>query len=312
MNTSFTRTGLALAGALVWLTTSVQAADLRFSDLEARLANIEARLAAQEGVQTASYVDANGNAVAGGCGDACCGDACCGDVCGDCCDPCCGSWYAEVHLQFLRAHLFEDALGKLSERYELSPRFVIGYENGCGQGGRVRYWHYGYLTTEVDDAGGARFETDIFDAEVTSRFKGRRSDVVLAGGFRGGNFEIVQGGNAIDIDVLGLTMAADARTLICCDCNAEWNWVYGGRLAILGGDWEGTSNSLVDEFRDDNIVVHELYVGVEYGCCHCGYDVYSRLAFEMQNWHSDNLAQNSGGADTIGFVGPAVHIGVGF
>ena len=33
-----------------------------------------------------------------------------------------------------------------------------------------------------------------------------------------------------------------------------------------------------------------------------------RLGFEMQNWHSDNLAGNTN-TDSIGFVGPSVQFG---
>ena len=36
----------------------------------------------------------------------------------------------------------------------------------------------------------------------------------------------------------------------------------------------------------------------------------ARFAFEMQNWHSDALAQSS--TDSIGFIGPGVHVGAEF
>ena len=56
---------------------------------------------------------------------------------------------------------------------------------------------------------------------------------------------------------------------------------------------------------------HELYGGVEWVCRtgHCNF--YTRAVFEMQNWHSDALGENSA-TDTISFVGPAIHGGVTF
>lgn len=338
MNTSLCRTSLALAGALVWL-TAAQANDLRFSDMEDRLGRIEAQLAAQHGIQSASYMDdmvsddatSNGCACESGCCDSCgCGDACgggccgCGDACGgcgnccnDCCDPCCGSYYAEVQMVFARLHAPENSFGgnngKLSEQYELAPRFIVGYENGCGQGARARYWHYGYATPILNDDDLIRFELDVLDLEATQRFCGRRSDVVLSGGFRAASLDITDDDNDVaSNDLIGLTMAADVRTLICCECDREWNFVYGGRVSLLGGDWDAhRDHDFINDERDDNIIVQELYAGVEYGCCYCGYDLYTRLAWEMQVWDSA-VIDSSGDMDLFGFVGPAWHVGVGF
>jgi hypothetical protein len=319
------RTALALTGMLVWL-GSAQAEELNFSDLESRLAKIESQLASQNGIQQAGYSCGESCCTDAGCGDACCGDSCgcgacgcggCGGCgCGSnaCCNAygCngCGGWYSEAHLVFARAHVNEGAVGKLSEEYELAPRFILGYENGCGQGGRVRYWHYGHHSDILDDVGGIRFEWDVIDFELTNRWQGCRTDVTFAGGARLANIEIEAEGASIENDLIGLTAAVDAETLLCCDACDYWSWVYGSRLAILGGDWEGTSGDLAATLRDDNVIVYELYVGVEYGCCYCGYDLYSRLAFEMQNWHSDEIDFQAG--TSIGFVGPAWHVGLGW
>ena len=88
-----------------------------------------------------------------------------------------------------------------------------------------------------------------------------------------------------------------------------FTWVYGGRLSILGGDWGGEAgNAFVTSLtQDDNVIVHELHAGIDYAICHGEFDLHTRLGFEMQNWHSDALAQNS-----IGIIGPSFLFGAEF
>jgi hypothetical protein len=155
---------------------------------------------------------------------------------------------------------------------------------------------------------GVRFEWDVFDVEATTRLQTRRTDVTLGAGFRFAGTDIVFGGAQFEADLFGGTIAADIETLICCSSNNYFSLVYGGRLSILGGDWDVNGVNFV---RDDNVVNHEIYGGVEYGCCYQGIDMYSQLKFEIQNWHSDVTAQNLG-VDSVGFVGPSFTFGVGY
>ena len=88
-------------------------------------------------------------------------------------------------------------------------------------------------------------------------------------------------GDHADIDALGITMAANVRTRLYSCCCSTWSWVYGGRISILGGDWDG-DNDFIDtigtpEVRDDNLFVSELYAGMEYGYNYNGWDLFSRL-----------------------------------
>jgi hypothetical protein len=108
----------------------------------------------------------------------------------------------------------------------------------------------------------------------------------------------------------GLTFAGDVRTAICGNCRSQWSGVCGARWSLLGGDWEG-DNVLVQETFDDNVTVQELYGGVEYLCHHQHCDVYARIVFEVQNWHSDTIGENSP-TDSLGFVGPAIHGGISY
>jgi hypothetical protein len=275
------------------------------------------------------------------CGAACeCGSACgstcncgCGDECASECDygPACegqdadlAQWceansitrrqlYGEVQVMWLRAHIMEDAIGKLSEQYKFSPRLVVGFEDPCGVGARMRYWHYDHATETLDNNDLLGLSFDVVDAEVTGRFAVRKTDVVFSGGARWVTAEVDLNDEAVSTDMmLGLTVAADLRTQICGGCNKQWAGVAGGRWSTLGGNWDGSSQSFIPAVRDDNVVVQELYAGVEYMCCtRRGHNLYARLTFEIQNWHSDAAAQ-SAGADSIGFVGPGVHVGGSF
>jgi hypothetical protein len=265
----------------------------------------------------------------GGCGDCGCGEMGCCDYggCGQCgCNPCgceqpcygdacCGEkqtmCYLEIQNMFLRAHVNEEAVGKLSEQYEWTPRFVAGFELPSGIGARGRYFNYDEETTILDNGGddelGLQFE--VIDAEGTGRIRTTHADIILSGGFRWANIEITEDDDTIQCDAPGLTVAADGRTVLCRTCKCEWAGVAGARWSLLGGDWEGEDNDLVEETRDDNIVVNELYAGVEWVCCggHCNW--YARGVFEMQHWSSDALNENDA---TISFVGPGIHGGVTF
>lgn len=296
----------AVAAMLVCL-GNVQAEELNFSELESRLANIESQLAGQNGMQQASYCD-NGDC----CDTGCCDTGCCDTGCGDSCGSCggCNSYYASVEMVWARFHANEGAVGsKLSETYNIAPRFIVGYENSNGRGARIRYWNYNHATPTLG-AGPVDVGLQVLDLEVTNRFQFCRTDVTLAAGFRSANFDLTDAAGATSsADLIGLTMAADVEYLVCCDCNSYWSGLYGGRLSVLGGNWEGAS-AWTPANRDDNMVVTELYGGVEYGRCQGGYDIYTQFKFEIQNWQSDAIAANVG--TTLGFVGPSWTIGVGF
>jgi hypothetical protein len=238
-----------------------------------------------------------------------CGEHCC---CGNCGNQRAGMYYSEVQLMFMRAHVLEESLGKLSERYEFSPRFIVGYEAPSGLGVRARYWNYGRTTPNLaDDDDALRLEFDIVDVEGTSRFRTSHTDLIIAGGFRWADMEAEVDDETVDSQMPGITLAADLRSTLCRKCRSEWAGVCGVRWTLLGGDWEGDDDAFIEPNRDDNMNVQELYGGFEY-LCHCrGCDVYARVVFEVQNWHSDALGDTSA-TDSIGFVGPGMHAGMTF
>jgi len=317
------------AALVVLLACSAQASEneLSYSELEQRLATLEAKLASQEGVQSASYVlnEAGYGAACGG--DDCCSDTCCGDSCG-CCDSCCcnpyAGCYASVELLWIRPHVSEDWVGKLSNDYEFSTRTVIGYESCCGLGARIRWWQFDH-TIDVEDPATIGMDVQVVDLEATNRLFFYNSDVLLGGGLRYAHWGLDdQFGDSVTLDALGLTFAADVFTPLCCDCSHRIGFVYGGRWSVLAGDWHG-DNEIIDtvvtpEVNDDNFLVTELYAGLGYWWCRGGCDVFASTTIEMQNWRSDvlgepgignGIAPNSiGSVNSIGFVGLGLTMGV--
>jgi hypothetical protein len=259
----------------------------------------------------------------GYCGGGCCGDSGCygGDCCqGGCdctnyCGDCgcngnmhAGMCYAEIQNLFLRPHVNDQVVGKLREKYEWSPRAVVGYEAPSGLGARGRYWNYTRTTTTVDDTDSLRLDWDVIDVEGTSRFSTRHGDIVVGGGFRWADLKIVDSNDdEVDADMPGITFAIDGRSVICRGCRAEVAGVVGARWSLLGGDWEGDNNILAETF-DDNVTAQELYGGFELVCHKNNCDLFARVVFEMQNWHSDAINENTDAS--IGFVGPAIHGGI--
>lgn len=231
----------------------------------------------------------------------------------DQCQPKRSRFTADVELNLLRPQFSEDVVGKLSEEYQFSPRIILAGRGLGNFDGRVRYWHFG---RETDVLGGddVRIKFDVLDIEATHEFAGRRSQLTLGGGVRLAGIHLTDiNDEEAGSDFFGLTLAGDGLTPLGRFPGGHFGLVYGGRLSILAGNWGGDDNSLfVDEQeRNDNVLVHELYAGVELARRFRNLDVHARLAFEMQNWHSDVLAE---GADieSIGFLGPGFHIGADF
>ena len=185
----------------------------------------------------------------------------------DQCEPKRSRFTADVELKLLRPQFSEDVVGKLSEEYQFSPRIILAGRGLGNFDGRVRYWHFG-RETNVLGGDDVKLKFDVLDIEATHEFDGRRSQLTLGGGVRlaGIHFTDVNDEEAGG-DFIGLTLAGDGLTPLGGFPGGHFGLVYGGRLSILAGDWGGDDNSLfVDEQeRSDNLLVHELYAGVELG-----------------------------------------------
>jgi hypothetical protein len=235
------------------------------------------------------------------------------NTCNTSTDPQRAHFSADVEFLFLRPHITEGSVGQLSETYQFSPRFILEARNGGNLDVRARYWHYG---RDIDVLAGddIRLEFDVLDLEAVHRIEGRRSELALAAGVRFAHLQLT---DTLDercaSDMLGLTAAADGLVQLACFKGGYCGWVYGGRFSLLGGDWDGDDNGLFinREVRDDNVVVSELYTGIEVARCCGNVNVGGRLLFEIQDWRSDALASVAG-IESIGFLGPALQIGAEF
>jgi hypothetical protein len=228
------------------------------------------------------------------------------------CESVHGVYFVEVQNWWMRAHVMENARGKLSERFEYSPRIVIGYEDKDGIGGRIRYWHYDQVTENLTDPTlPIGFKMGVVDIEGTARFGTERAELVVSGGFRWTDARITLADAPVASDMPGITFAADLRVILCRECRWEWASIAGARYSLSGGDWEGAANGFLAPNHDDNVTVNEFYGGFEYIQHNKGYDAFARIAFEVQNWQSD-VASQTAGADSINFMGPGVHVGLIF
>jgi len=330
---------LALMSMLLVFVSQVMAGEPEFFDVESRFERLEQKTLGRFPVQPTSFVPdeepgttrlpapseladsepSESDTSECRCHNKDCSDTgCCGIDCGDkgCCDDkhglLHGVYYTEAQFMLLRAHVMENAVGKLSERYEFSPRLVVGYEDSQTIGGRIRYWHYDQLTENLaDQTLPIRFEMDVVDIEATSRFGTDRSELVVSGGFRWTDARITLADAPMSADMPGITFAADLRLILCRERCWEWANVAGARYSLLGGDWEGAANGFLEPNHDDNVAVFEFYGGFEYIRHYKGYDAFARIVFEVQNWQSD-VASQTAGADSINFMGPGVHLGLIF
>jgi hypothetical protein len=220
-------------------------------------------------------------------------------------------FFGNIEANFLRVHMLEDAFGKLSEKYELSPRFVVGVDGPGNFDARARYWIYDEEVRLIDDDENLQFKFNVFDVEGIHRIKTPAASLLLSAGGRFAHVELIDDdGNGTGADLIGITIAADTDVPLYVFPVGRLSGVFGGRMSILGGDWVGDDGSdfVPGRVRDDNVVVQEAYAGLQYEFVYGGVNLNARATFEMQNWHSDALAQNAD-TDSIGFLGPGLSIG---
>jgi hypothetical protein len=221
---------------------------------------------------------------------------------------------ADVQLNWLRPQVAELAMGKLSEKYEFSPTIFLGIRGAGNFDGRVRFWHYDHDVGVLGSDDDVRFRFNVLDIEAVHRFGGRRSEINLAAGIRLAGIHLTDiNDQKCGADFIGLTMAADGLTPLGNFPNGHLGLVYGGRLSLLGGNWGGDDNCLFinQRVRNDNVVVDELYGGLEVERRFRVADVHARALFQMQNWKSDVLDQGAF-IDSIGFFGPGLQLGAEF
>jgi hypothetical protein len=221
---------------------------------------------------------------------------------------------ADIELSLLRPQVAESAAGRFSEEYQFSPRVILGLRGLGNLEGRVRYWHYNRNSDDLGTSDDIRLKFNVLDVEALHRFEGRRSEFALAAGVRFAGIRLTDfDDHRVGTDLFGLTLAGDGLSRLGMFPGGHVGLVYGGRLSILGGDWHGDMGNtfLTTPAHNDNVLVHELYGGIELARRFRAIDCHARLVYEMQNWQSDVLAENSG-FESIGFFGPGLELGADF
>ncbi len=193
-------------------------------------------------------------------------------------------FYAETQF------LWFDSL--IAARNKIAPRYVIGYDDTLGA--RVRYWGYDHGSKYRDSIPGSdpdyRLNFDVVDLEATTHFKFEGFDFLFAGGARIAdidwniNFPPSPSSSYDHGELSGLTFAGEGRT----DLFRSDVWgaalVYGGRLSLLTGDYEGFGG-LPFTTHNERFTVPEAFAGVEanYG------RAFTRLRAEMQDWRGSGV-----------------------
>jgi hypothetical protein len=225
------------------------------------------------------------------------------------------TFYADIDFMFLRTHFSaETVVGKLAEKYEFSPRLILGTAKESGIGGRLRLWSYDRTTQSLDTPGQSLgVDIEVTDLEGTHLIRSQRTDLLLSGGVRWIDVKLDIPSGRSRADMPAATFAADLWSTLCTDPRfmLEWAAVGGVRWSISGTDWEGDAGGLIEPQRDDNMTIQEIYGGFACRRHGCGYDLFTRFILEAQNWHSDSLGASTP-ADTISFVGCGLSAGVVF
>jgi hypothetical protein len=218
---------------------------------------------------------------------------------------------ADVELMWLRPQIAETSAGKLSEELQFSARVILGLHGAGNFDGRLRYWRYDNASDVLGTDDDIHIKFNVLDLEALHHFAAGKSDITFSAGLRLARIYLTDVADArCSTNLLGLTMAADGMTPLGNYQGGHLGLIYGGRLSILGGKWntDGASQFIDEQVRNDNVLAHELYGGVEIARQLQAFDVHVRFLYEMQNWHSDALAQDAG-LESIGMFGPAVQIG---
>jgi hypothetical protein len=178
---------------------------------------------------------------------------------------------------------------------ELAPRFILGYDDAVGA--RVRWWTFDRsvgLTNSNALVADTRLAFNVVDLEATTHVRSAGTDFLLSGGARIADIEFDQYLAAFDwanyerTTMGGLTLAAEGRTGLFANELWGMSFVYGGRLSLLKGDWQGDYEvtpgfDIPLNTQNETFIATEVFTGVE---AHYG-RAFTRLSVEMQDWRGD-------------------------
>jgi hypothetical protein len=233
------------------------ASHAELSDLYARLAELESRIAASN---------------VSGCG---CTDAV-GNGCGDCCDNYCGCPGVVAGAEFLWLKPFNSNTLFGDFNHEEAFRWWVGYQGAGGLGARVRGFGLGKTAANGDVVDISTIDFEIYDAIEL----GCHWDLIVGGGLRYTDatfdFGAGNGGGAEQIFGTGPLVTAELYRHI-----SDRAVLYAiAHEAIVAGD--GSLGQLV--LTDDTMFISELQLGGQLHHEFNGGLLFARLGWEAQHY----------------------------
>jgi hypothetical protein len=248
-----------------------------------------------------------------------CNDACCGPHVGRdflVCKDRCGGIYFGSELLMIRPFASDSVLAPGTSDADLGYRAAFrtwaGYQSSSGLGGRVRAFVYDHNTVTATSA--ADVEVRYFDAELTQAVDFRRWNLLLSGGLRQAETNLLTTAPAIGntvsgFDGVGLTFSGQATR----DLNASrtLRMTMGARWsALFGNTKSGTAavgNPPITFDRDDLVNVLEINIGPQYvRQMRNGATLIFGSGLDAQYWSNGVDSSGAGtdaGTDDLGFIG---------
>lgn len=294
--TKLLATGLATVAAILFVGPgAIQAQDLSYAELAARLTALESQLQTQQ-TDFASY-NTGGGPEQFGCKD--CSKTVCN--CG------CPAWYAGYEVTFLRPYISDANVGGggvFGNDYGTGHRFAIGYDNGSGLGARVRYWTYNHNHSTAAGAPAIHIDMDVLDGEVTLQETMHNWDLLVAGGLRYARAAFDVGLGDTYFEGIGPTVALEAKRNIG---NRGIYLIGNFRASMLYGDIDGAP-AVIPLGEDEIALVVENQLGVGWSREYGRGILNIRGVWESQLWMNDTIADFLGLGSNLGFSGPTASI----
>ncbi len=284
----------SLAACLLIGPTVVQAEDLSYSELAARLTALESELQTQR-TDFASH-SSGGGPEQFGCKD------CSKTVC-DCGGP---AWYAGYEVTFLKPYVSDNVFAPgWGDDYGTGHRFVIGYDNGSGLGARVRYWMYNHNHQDATGAPALNIDMDVLDGEVTLREGLHNWDLLVSGGVRYGRMAFDFGAGDLYFEGIGPTVALEANREVG---NRGFYLIGNFRASMLYGELGGAAAGFLAA-DDETAIVLENQLGVGWSREYGRGVLNVRGLWESQYWYNAGLGDDVFGfASALGFSGPTASV----
>ena len=289
--------------AIVWSLslasrTALYGEELAFESYDARLASLEAELAALR--STASTAGSGG------------GESCCApdiDSCRIVPPARCAGLIGGFDLVMARPHsslgVFGPGFDDPHFDYEATPRIWLGWQGEGGLGFRARYWEFDQVEFGAAAVPGQSqslaYDTYVIDLEAIDTMQLNSVWLVtLSAGFRYVDFTETrqiaseQGVTslAFDGDCFGATIGGEVRRPL-------WACLVGfasARGSILFGDQSVlTGPIVVDEITDNVYSITELALGIDWTRqTSSGAEFYARVGYETQYWEDFSPLASTG------------------